>query len=51
MGGAAITDADFLPESGVGWTAVGMVGVEESVNAIKRRLFVLVVTPDHAERE
>ena len=45
-GGTVITDTDFLPEFGVGWTAVGMVGVEESGNVIGRMFFVLTVTCD-----
>ena len=39
-----------MPEFGVGWTAVGMMGVDES-NAIARRLFVLIVTYNRAARE
>ena len=49
VGGTAITGAVFLPEIGVGWTAVGMVGVEES-NAIARRRFILIVTSNWAAR-
>ena len=36
-------DAEFSPETGVGWTAVGMVGAEEDGNAMAR-LFILIVT-------
>ena len=43
-----MTGAEFLPEIGIGWTAVGMMGVEESSNAIARILFVLVMTSDRA---
>ena len=50
MGGTVITDAEFLPEFGVGWTAVGMIGVEESDNAIARRLFILIVTSNRVAR-
>ena len=39
-----MTDADFSPEFGVGWTAVGMVGAEEAYNAKVRILFILIVT-------
>ena len=42
-GGAAMTDAEFSPEIGVGRTAVGMVGAEEYGNAMAR-LFILMVT-------
>ena len=50
-GGRSITDADCLPEFGVGWTAAGMVGVEESDNVIARRLFILIVTSDRGAAE
>ena len=42
-GGSVITDTECLPEFSVRWTAVGIMGVEESGNAIARRLFVLIV--------
>ena len=37
-------DAEFLPEFGVGWTIVGMVGAGEVDNAMVRILFILIVT-------
>ena len=49
MGGAVITDAEFLPEFGVVLTAVGMVEAEEGGNAIAR-LFILIVTSNRAAR-
>ena len=48
--GAVITDAEFLREFRVGWTAVGMVGVGE-FNDIMRKLFVLIVTSNWVVRE
>ena len=39
-----------LPEFGVGWTTAGMVGVEESDNAIVKILYVLLVTSNRAAR-
>ena len=43
-------DAELLMKFGVGWTAVGMVRVEELDNAIGKILFVLTVTSDRAAR-
>ena len=38
-----MTDAEFLTDFGVDWTAVGVVGAEEVVNAMAR-FCVLIVT-------
>ena len=46
--GTAVEGADFLLEFDMALTSVGMMGVEESYNAIARTLFVLVVTSNQA---
>ena len=41
-----MVDVGFLPELGVGWTAVGMMGTQEAGNAMARIfiIFILIVT-------
>ena len=46
VGGVTLTDAAFLTEFGVGWTAVGMVGVQELGNTMVRISVVIVMASD-----